>query len=119
MPETSPLTDETRTIRACSKGLSKVCFSSPPAQTAFLTDCPSPTAMAQGESIGVFPEGTSHTSPHMLPFKDGVAWAALEYVKYLSGAADGVKRSGKKATIIPVGITYLDKAKYRSSIVVE
>ncbi|KAJ9115588.1 hypothetical protein QFC20_000913 [Naganishia adeliensis] len=76
-------------------------------------------AMAQGESIGVFPEGTSHTSPHMLPFKDGVAWAALEYVKYLSGAADGVKRSGKKATIIPVGITYLDKAKYRSSIVVE
>lgn len=77
------------------------------------------TAMALGESVGVFPEGTSHTSPHMLPFKDGVAWAALEYVKYLSGAADGVKRSGKKAVIIPVGITYLDKAKYRSSIIVE
>ncbi|KAJ9102947.1 hypothetical protein QFC19_004503 [Naganishia cerealis] len=76
-------------------------------------------AMAQGESIGVFPEGTSHTSPHMLPFKDGVAWAALEYVKFLNGAADGTVRKGKKAVIIPVGITYLDKAKYRSSIVVE
>ncbi|KAJ9108766.1 hypothetical protein QFC21_000086 [Naganishia friedmannii] len=75
--------------------------------------------MARGDSIGVFPEGTSHTSPHMLPFKDGIAWAALEYVKFLNGAADGTVRKGKKAVIIPVGITYLDKAKYRSSIVVE
>ena len=75
--------------------------------------------MTLGESIGVFPEGTSHTSPHMLPFKDGVSWAALEYVKYLAGAADGVKKKGRKAVIVPVGITYLDKAKYRSSIIVE
>jgi glycerol-3-phosphate O-acyltransferase/dihydroxyacetone phosphate acyltransferase len=75
--------------------------------------------MTLGESIGVFPEGTSHTSPHLLPFKDGVSWAALEYVKYLSGNADGVKKKGRKAVIVPVGITYLDKAKYRSSIIVE
>ncbi|GHJ85685.1 hypothetical protein NliqN6_2087 [Naganishia liquefaciens] len=75
--------------------------------------------MALGESIGVFPEGTSHTSPHLLPLKDGVSWAALEYVKYLAGAADGVKKKGRKAVIVPVGITYLDKAKYRSSIIVE
>jgi glycerol-3-phosphate O-acyltransferase/dihydroxyacetone phosphate acyltransferase len=75
--------------------------------------------MARGDSIGVFPEGTSHTSPHMLPFKDGISWAALEYVKFLNGAADGTVRKGKKAVIVPVGITYLDKAKYRSSIVVE
>jgi glycerol-3-phosphate O-acyltransferase/dihydroxyacetone phosphate acyltransferase len=75
--------------------------------------------MTLGEAIGVFPEGTSHTSPHLLPFKDGVSWAALEYVKYLSGNADGVKKKGRKAVIVPVGITYLDKAKYRSSIIVE
>lgn len=78
------------------------------------------SALAQGECVAVFPEGTSHTSPHMLPFKDGTSWAALEYLKYLSGIVDGKKKEGsKKAIIVPVGINYVDKAKYRSRIVVE
>lgn len=77
-------------------------------------------ALAAGECVAVFPEGTSHTSPHMLEFKDGTSWAALEYLKYLSGVADGKKKVGaKKAVIIPVAISYVDKAKYRSRIVVE
>jgi 1-acyl-sn-glycerol-3-phosphate acyltransferase len=75
--------------------------------------------LALGESIGVFPEGTSHTSPHMLPLKDGISWAALEYLSYLSGKAEGVKHDGKKVQIVPVGITYMDKSKYRSKIIVE
>jgi glycerol-3-phosphate O-acyltransferase/dihydroxyacetone phosphate acyltransferase len=74
--------------------------------------------LARNEAIAVFPEGTSHTSPHMLPFKDGISWLALEYLKYLNGQADGVKKQGKKAVVIPVGLTYLDKSKYRSKIVV-
>jgi hypothetical protein len=55
----------------------------------------------------------------MLPLKDGISWAALEYLSYLSGKADGVKRDGKKVQIVPVGITYMDKSKYRSKIIVE
>jgi glycerol-3-phosphate O-acyltransferase/dihydroxyacetone phosphate acyltransferase len=76
-------------------------------------------AMERGESIAVFPEGTSHTSPQLLPFKDGVSWLALEYLRYLNGQADGVvKEKGRKAVIVPVGLSYLDKSKYRSKIVV-
>lgn len=76
-------------------------------------------ALAQGECIGVFPEGTSHTEPHLIALKDGTAWAALEYVRYLQGTEDnpGVK-DGKPAVIIPVGIAYCDKSKYRSRLAV-
>ncbi|WWD19707.1 hypothetical protein CI109_104171 [Kwoniella shandongensis] len=76
-------------------------------------------ALAQGESIGVFPEGTSHTEPHLIPLKDGTSWAALEYVRYLQGTEEnkGAKK-GRKAVVIPVGIAYVDKSKYRSRVVV-
>ncbi|ODN73335.1 hypothetical protein L202_07874 [Cryptococcus amylolentus CBS 6039] len=76
-------------------------------------------ALARGESIGVFPEGTSHTEPHLIPLKDGTAWSALEYVRYLQGTEENKgAKSGKKAVVVPVGIAYVDKAKYRSSVVV-
>ncbi|KAL7418530.1 hypothetical protein Q5752_006988 [Cryptotrichosporon argae] len=76
-------------------------------------------ALAQGECIGVFPEGTSHTEPHMIALKDGVAWAALEYVRYLRGTEENKgPKTGKKACIVPVGIVYCDKSKYRSRVVV-
>ncbi|WVQ84664.1 hypothetical protein IAT38_006819 [Cryptococcus sp. DSM 104549] len=76
-------------------------------------------ALARGESIGVFPEGTSHTEPHLILLKDGTSWAALEYVRYLQGTDEnqGAKH-GKKAVVVPVGIAYVDKAKYRSRVVV-
>ncbi|WVN90869.1 uncharacterized protein L203_106112 [Cryptococcus depauperatus CBS 7841] len=76
-------------------------------------------ALALGESIGVFPEGTSHTEPHLIPLKDGASWVALEYIRYLHGTEEnkGAKK-GKKAIIIPVGIGYVDKTKYRSRVVV-
>ncbi|WRT70150.1 uncharacterized protein IL334_007144 [Kwoniella shivajii] len=76
-------------------------------------------ALALGECIGVFPEGTSHTEPHMIPLKDGTSWAALEYVKYLKGTEqNGGPKKGKKAVVIPVGIAYVNKRKYRSRVVV-
>lgn len=81
--------------------------------------------MVRGEIIGVFPEGTSHHNSRMMPIKDGVSWTALEYLPYLEehhGGANVLGRSpkGKKpAVVIPVGITYSDKTKYRSRAVVE
>lgn len=79
-----------------------------------------PIALALGECIGVFPEGTSHTEPHLIPLKDGTSWAALEYVRYLRGTEEnkGAKK-GRKAVIVPVGIAYVDKTKYRSRVVVQ
>ncbi len=76
-------------------------------------------ALAQGECIGVFPEGTSHTEPHLIPLKDGTSWAALEYLRYLHGTEDnpGVKE-GRPAAVVPVGIAYCDKSKYRSRLAV-
>lgn len=60
--------------------------------------------MQQGESIGVFPEGTSHTEPHMIPLKDGTSWATLEYAKYLKGTEEnGGPKKGRKAVIVPIG----------------
>ncbi|EIW71954.1 hypothetical protein TREMEDRAFT_36357 [Tremella mesenterica DSM 1558] len=75
--------------------------------------------LALGECIGVFPEGTSHTEPHLIPLKDGTSWAALEYVRYLLGTEEnGGPKPGKKAVIVPVGIAYSDKSHYRSKVVV-
>jgi glycerol-3-phosphate O-acyltransferase/dihydroxyacetone phosphate acyltransferase len=75
--------------------------------------------MALGESIAVFPEGTSHTEPRLLNLKDGVSWSALEYVRYLRGTPEnGGPKKGDKAKIVPVGIVYEDKSKWRSRVVV-
>ena len=74
----------------------------------------------------MFPEGTSHHNSRMIPLKDGVAWTALEYLTYLEdekggAAVPGSKKAGARqpAKVVPVGITYSDKTKYRSRVVVE
>ncbi|KAH7890472.1 hypothetical protein F5I97DRAFT_1835619 [Phlebopus sp. FC_14] len=38
-------------------------------------------ALARGEVVGVFPEGTSYTAPAVAQVKDGATWAAVEYAK--------------------------------------
>lgn len=60
----------------------------------------------------------------MMPIKDGVAWTALEYLAYLEehhgGANVGGKAAGHKpAVVVPVGLTYSDKTKYRSRVAIE
>lgn len=84
------------------------------------TDETDPTpALTQDECIGVFPEGTSHTEPHLIPLKDGTSWTALEYLVYLNGSPEsGGPHKGKPAVIVPVGIAYCDKTKYRSRLAV-
>jgi hypothetical protein len=56
----------------------------------------------------------------MIPLKDGTSWSALEYLRYLEGTEEnGGPKDGQKAVIIPVGIAYCDKRKYRSRVVVQ
>ncbi|KAJ8661867.1 hypothetical protein O0I10_002196 [Lichtheimia ornata] len=77
--------------------------------------------MRLGESVAVFPEGTSHTLPHLGTFKDGTSFAALEYAKVIEEDphpnADG--SLPRKAVILPVGIVYPEKSKYRSVAIVK
>ncbi|KZT03700.1 acyltransferase [Laetiporus sulphureus 93-53] len=73
-------------------------------------------ALDRGEAIGVFPEGTSYTEPHIAQVKDGAAWAALEYMRWRRShdqsrrADDGYGR----LMVIPVGIVHTDKSRYLS-----
>lgn len=59
--------------------------------------------------------GTSYTAPNHLPFKDGISWASFEYLTQLSTRKEGPK----SVSIIPVGITYSTKNRWRSEAVVE
>jgi glycerol-3-phosphate O-acyltransferase/dihydroxyacetone phosphate acyltransferase len=74
--------------------------------------------LALGETVAVFPEGTSYTEPRIMQVKDGIAWTALEYTKWLRGD-EGRKSGGKDVVVVPVSIVYTNKSKYRSSVVVE
>ncbi|CAG8443025.1 3489_t:CDS:2, partial [Scutellospora calospora] len=74
------------------------------------------------EVVAVFPEGTSHSESRLM--------AALEYASQIaqqdhieeSNSDDDIvivkKRKGKQIIIIPCGITYVQKSKYRSSLIV-
>lgn len=74
-------------------------------------------ALSDAKCVALFPEGTSYTMPRIVQVKDGASWAVLEYMKWVQ---DGKAPSGaEEALIIPVGITYTNKSKYRSSVVIE
>ena len=76
-------------------------------------------ALANGEAVALFPEGTSYTEPRIMQIKDGAAWAALEYTKWVQGgdaAKAGKKKANPQVTIIPAAIVYTNKSKYRSSV---
>jgi glycerol-3-phosphate O-acyltransferase/dihydroxyacetone phosphate acyltransferase len=60
-------------------------------------------ALAEGGTLAVFPEGTTHDDPAIRPLHTGVARIALQ------AAAAGVE----DVRIVPVGITYEDKVAVR------
>jgi 1-acyl-sn-glycerol-3-phosphate acyltransferase len=62
--------------------------------------------LAQGETVGIFPEGKSHDHLKVEQVRTGTARMALQAVQ--SGA------SGLK--IVPVGITYERKERFRSAV---
>ncbi|KAG6334586.1 hypothetical protein ID866_4496 [Astraeus odoratus] len=72
-------------------------------------------ALARGEAVALFPEGTSYTEPRIMQVKDGAAWAALEYTKW--AANNGVE--DQEVKIIPASIVYTNKSKYRSDVIME
>jgi 1-acyl-sn-glycerol-3-phosphate acyltransferase len=63
------------------------------------------TILAQGGSVAIFPEGTTHSDPQLHPLKTGVARIAL-------GA------SLPSLDIVPTGIYYTEKQTFRSSALV-
>ncbi|KAG5439752.1 hypothetical protein PCANB_000034 [Pneumocystis canis] len=73
------------------------------------------------ETLAIYPEGTSHTSPHLLDLKDGVSWVALQYKYNLFNHNTQLSEISNKfndVTLLPIGITYTEKFKYRSNVIV-
>lgn len=76
-----------------------------------------------GEVVALFPEGTSHSQSRLLELKDGASWAALEYaalVSDLESKSGDIKKQSdipEMAVIVPVGLIYVQKSKYRSSVI--
>ncbi|HEV2149428.1 MAG TPA: lysophospholipid acyltransferase family protein, partial [Longimicrobiaceae bacterium] len=61
-------------------------------------------ALAEGDAVGIFPEGLSHSEPSLAPLKTGAARIAL-------GAAE---RTGGSFPIVPVGLVFRRKERFRS-----
>ncbi len=62
-----------------------------------------------GGCVGIFPEGISHTESNLLSFKTGTARIAL------SASA----RGNARVTIVPCGLTYLHRHRFRSQALLE
>ncbi|OBZ70864.1 Glycerol-3-phosphate O-acyltransferase 2 [Grifola frondosa] len=76
-------------------------------------------ALAGGSAVALFPEGTSYTEPHIMQVKDGAAWAALEYTKWAKEHPDQISKGAERVVIIPAAISYTNKSKYRSQVIME
>jgi glycerol-3-phosphate O-acyltransferase / dihydroxyacetone phosphate acyltransferase len=61
-------------------------------------------ALAGGAAVGIFPEGTSHSEPSLVPLRTGAARIAL-------GAA---ARLGGGLAIVPIGLSFPEKGLFRS-----
>lgn len=66
-------------------------------------------ALAEGDVVAIFPEGTTHDRPRVDPIKTGAARIAL-------GARAG---GAERLAIVPVGLTFPDKVALRSSALVQ
>lgn len=65
-------------------------------------------ALVQGRAITLFPEGKSHSEPQLSELKTGAARIALE-----------AARKGSAVKLVPVGITYEAKNRFKSRVHVE
>ena len=63
-----------------------------------------------GEALALFPEGTTHSGPELLPLRSGAARIALS-AEAEAGWALGLR-------IVPVGLWYEDKTRFRTSVLV-
>ena len=67
-------------------------------------------ALAEGELIALFPEGVSHNEPELVDLKTGAARMAL--------GAEAAADWGLGVRIVPAGLTYADKGRFRSRVAV-
>ena len=65
-------------------------------------------ALVQGRAITLFPEGKSHSEPQLAELKTGAARIALE-----------AARQGASVKLVPVGITYEAKNRFKSRVHVQ
>lgn len=65
-------------------------------------------ALAEGKAITIFPEGKSHSDPQLSEIKTGAARIAFRAAK-----------AGTKLRIVPVGLTYQQKHRFRSKVRVQ
>ncbi len=63
--------------------------------------------LTSGLAIAIFPEGTTHSDPSLKPLRTGAARIAL------AATADG------PVTLVPTGLTYSNKARFRSRATVQ
>ncbi len=68
-------------------------------------------ALARGEALALFPEGTSHSDPQMKPLKTGAARIALSAERERADAGGHLG-----AVVVPVGLFYERKARFRSRV---
>jgi len=66
------------------------------------------SALSSGLAITIFPEGKSHSAPQLSEIKTGCARIALK-----------VAKSGKAMRIIPIGLTYEQKHRFKSRVHIE
>ncbi|HVR60853.1 MAG TPA: lysophospholipid acyltransferase family protein [Polyangia bacterium] len=67
-------------------------------------------ALARGEALALFPEGTSHSDPQMRPLKTGAARIAL------SAEAEQGNQARLGVIVLPVGLHYERKVLFRSRV---
>jgi glycerol-3-phosphate O-acyltransferase / dihydroxyacetone phosphate acyltransferase len=65
--------------------------------------------LASGGAIGIFPEGGSHDRTDLLPLKVGVAIIAYS----------ALEKDGLNVPIVPVGLNYFQRKRFRGRAVVE
>ena len=85
--------------RAQDRGLG----ADPAANVEALADCR--RRLSRGDAICIFPEGVSHSDAKLRPLRTGAARIALDFVN-----------SGQALRIVPVGLVYEAKEKFRSSV---
>lgn len=66
------------------------------------------SALSSGLAITIFPEGKSHSAPQLSEIKTGCARIALK-----------VAKAGKAMRIIPIGLTYEQKHRFKSRVRIE
>jgi glycerol-3-phosphate O-acyltransferase/dihydroxyacetone phosphate acyltransferase len=71
-------------------------------------------ALAAGQWLALFPEGTSHSDPQLRPLKTGAARIALSSAAATAATAANVP-AGSLA-VVPVGLAYESKAIFRSAV---